>query len=86
MHPPRPGFIDRLLDWIWGDIAPADDNDILDQDEEVTTTSKDKSGYRPARARGFRDKFALMMRQFVHSVRVVALVVLPLYFILIWRW
>lgn len=59
---------------------------ILDQDEEVTTTSKDKSGYRPARARGFRDKFALMMRQFVHSVRVVALVVLPLYFILIWRW
>ncbi|KAJ6014238.1 hypothetical protein N7540_008829 [Penicillium herquei] len=58
----------------------------LDQDDLVTTASKDKGGYRPARARGFRQKLNSMGRDFAHSVRVVAQIVLPVYFFLIWRW
>jgi hypothetical protein len=58
----------------------------LDQDGVNTTTSKDKSLYRPARAQGFRHKCGHMAREFVQSIRAVARVVLPVYFFLIWRW
>ncbi|KAJ5547452.1 hypothetical protein N7494_005037 [Penicillium frequentans] len=58
----------------------------LDQDDILTTTSKDKGLYRPARAHGFRQKCAHMTGNFVKSIRVVAQVVLPVYLFLIWRW
>ncbi|KAJ5765909.1 hypothetical protein N7520_005468 [Penicillium odoratum] len=58
----------------------------LVQDDVATTTQKDKGLYRPTRAHGFRQKCAHTTREFVHSIRAVAQVVLPVYFFLIWRW
>lgn len=57
----------------------------LDGDDAVST--KDKGLYRPAvAAKGLRAKTALVWWNFVHSIRSVALVVLGVYFVLIWRW
>ncbi|KAJ5455613.1 uncharacterized protein N7458_003877 [Penicillium daleae] len=56
-----------------------------DGDDAVST--KDKGLYRPAvAAKGLRAKTALVWWNFVHSIRSVALVVLGVYFVLIWRW
>ena len=54
--------------------------------EDASTDSKDKGLLRPARARGSRQKALIMSKDLVHSARAVALVVLPIYFFLIWRW
>ncbi|KAJ5937496.1 hypothetical protein N7454_003838 [Penicillium verhagenii] len=58
----------------------------LDQDENLTNTSKNKGLYRPARAHGFRQKCGHLTGELLQSVRVVGQVVLPIYFFLIWRW
>ena len=48
---------------------------------------KDKGFYRPAvAAKGVRAKAALVGWHFVRAVRYVAVVVLGVYFVLIWRW
>lgn len=50
------------------------------------TTSKDKGLHRPARAVGLRQNGHSIGQEFVHSIRTVALVVMPFYLFLIWRW
>ncbi|GLI78282.1 hypothetical protein PoHVEF18_006591 [Penicillium ochrochloron] len=58
----------------------------LDDDDNAVST-KDKGLYRPAvPAKGLRAKTALVGRNFLRSVRSVALAVLGVYFVLIWRW
>lgn len=49
-------------------------------------TAKDKALHRPARPVGLRQTALFIGREFVHSIRAVAQVVLPVYFFLIWRW
>lgn len=57
----------------------------LDGDETVSTKRKDL--YRPAGTRrGPRGKAAVLGRHFVRSVRFVAVIVLGVYFLMIWRW
>ncbi|CEJ57684.1 hypothetical protein PMG11_06368 [Penicillium brasilianum] len=56
-----------------------------DGDDVVST--KDKGLYRPAvAAKGVRAKTVLAWWTFVRSIRSVAMVVLGVYFVLIWRW
>ncbi|KAJ5698713.1 hypothetical protein N7462_000718 [Penicillium macrosclerotiorum] len=55
--------------------------------DDVVTNSKDKGLFHPARATsGLRGKADLVARHFVHSVKVVSIVVLTTYFVMIWRW
>ncbi|KAJ5875344.1 uncharacterized protein N7473_012691 [Penicillium subrubescens] len=59
----------------------------LDDDDDDAVSTKDKGLYRPAvPAKGLRAKTALVGRSFARSVRSVALAVLGVYFVLIWRW
>lgn len=50
------------------------------------TASKDKGLHRPARAVGLRQNARSIGQEFIHSIRTVALVVMPIYFFSIWRW
>ncbi|KAJ5118041.1 hypothetical protein N7526_011064 [Penicillium atrosanguineum] len=57
-----------------------------DRDDIGSPGLKVKPMYRPARAVGVRQHALFIGRDFIRSVRIVAGVVLSVYFILIWRW
>jgi len=56
------------------------------RDDVGSPNLKDKAMYRPTRAAGLWQNTSLIGREFIQSIRTVALVVLPVYFFLIWRW
>lgn len=57
-----------------------------DRDEDGNTKSKEKGVHRPVRTVGLRHNIFFIWWELVHSIRTVALIVLPFYFFLIWRW
>jgi hypothetical protein len=69
-----------------GGMSPHDTYRGPDRDYIGSPGLKDKAMYRPARAKGVRQTALFIGRDFLRSVRIVAGLVLSVYFFLIWRW
>ncbi|EON65685.1 hypothetical protein W97_04924 [Coniosporium apollinis CBS 100218] len=60
-HVPHPGFLDQLLDWLWGDVAPGEDEDarLAPNDEHIVQDIADEAPFvaleRPAALDGAAD-------------------------------